>query len=224
MAVHTTWFCSQDPLLIPNSSQQFCPPPSSSSHLMLFPDPFPPSQSPLQQIPCSPPLKKQSLVDMDLFFQSESEKLREMVMEEQRRQQGALLQSYESRIAGVMRQREAELAMAKSRNRELQDLMAGAELEARLWERRAAENEAAVSELSQRLRQAAVAEREAEESCCGGGSTAGEGCRTCGSGRAMSVVFLPCRHLCCCKSCDVFLEACPVCAAVKEDSLQVILP
>ncbi|VFQ76277.1 unnamed protein product [Cuscuta campestris] len=209
MAVHTTWFCSQDPLLLP---------------------PFIPnsSQSPLQQIPCSPPLKKQSLVDMDLFFQSESEKLREMVMEEeQRRQQGALLQSYESRIAGAMRQRDAELAMAKSRNRELQDLMAGAELEARLWERRAAENEAAVSELSHRLRQAAAAEREAEESFCGGGSTpspAEGGCMTCGSGRAMSVVFLPCRHLCCCKSCDVFLEACPVCAAVKEDSLQVILP
>lgn len=169
----------------------------------------------------------------------QNQKLRKMVMEEQSRQQSILLQGYESRISGLLRQRDADLAIARNKTRELQDLLIGAEVEAKLWEKKAMENEAIVSELSNRLSQ--VRERDAAlfsnssaqdaESFCG--STSAErvnkkeqqylaACKMCQS-RSLSVVFLPCRHLCCCKSCDAFLELCPVCSSLKEDSIEVIL-
>ncbi|CAH9054899.1 unnamed protein product [Cuscuta europaea] len=221
MAVQT-WFYSQDPFMASSKDGAF----SSQGLLQQIPEsrspnPFPP--------PFPSHLEKQSL-EMDLFLQFENQKLREMVVEEQRRQQRALLRCYETKAAALMRQKDLEIAMAKNKNRELQDFLIGAEVEAKLWERKAAENETIATELSNRLRQVITAERESEQSFCGGGGgvstsalSEGMGCKVCQSRRVMSVVFLPCRHLCCCKSCDVFLELCPVCAALKEDSLEVFL-
>ncbi|CAN6381431.1 unnamed protein product [Urochloa humidicola] len=49
-------------------------------------------------------------------------------------------------------------------------------------------------------------------------------CRGCGGGgggEAASVLLLPCRHLCLCKSCEPWAEACPVCLAAKTGAIHV---
>lgn len=45
-------------------------------------------------------------------------------------------------------------------------------------------------------------------------------CKWCNDG-SLCVVFLPCKHLCCCKVCEPLLGLCPVCHSVKQGSLEI---
>lgn len=47
-------------------------------------------------------------------------------------------------------------------------------------------------------------------------------CRSCNS-RSSCFMFLPCRHLCSCKACEAFLEACPACRMPKKSSIEALL-
>ncbi|MQL82343.1 hypothetical protein Taro_014817 [Colocasia esculenta] len=47
-------------------------------------------------------------------------------------------------------------------------------------------------------------------------------CKVCMQ-QEVSVLLLPCRHLCLCKQCEARLDACPVCNAVKNASLQIFM-
>ena len=46
-------------------------------------------------------------------------------------------------------------------------------------------------------------------------------CRVCYS-RAACMLVLPCRHICACKSCEVTLTHCPICASTKANAVEVI--
>jgi len=45
-------------------------------------------------------------------------------------------------------------------------------------------------------------------------------CRVCYS-RAACMLVLPCRHICACKSCEVTLTHCPICASSKANAVEV---
>lgn len=45
-------------------------------------------------------------------------------------------------------------------------------------------------------------------------------CRSCGS-QFSCMLLIPCQHLCACKTCVAFLDACPVCNVKKIDSIKV---
>jgi len=45
-------------------------------------------------------------------------------------------------------------------------------------------------------------------------------CRVCYS-RAACMLVLPCRHICACKSCEVTLTHCPICASTKVNAVEV---
>lgn len=47
-------------------------------------------------------------------------------------------------------------------------------------------------------------------------------CRACKS-KEVSVLLMPCRHLCLCKECDGFIGVCPVCQSMKTASVLVYL-
>ncbi|XP_061372477.1 probable BOI-related E3 ubiquitin-protein ligase 3 [Gastrolobium bilobum] len=46
-------------------------------------------------------------------------------------------------------------------------------------------------------------------------------CKCCNS-RSSCCLFLPCRHLCSCKACEAFLQACPVCRMPKKSSIETL--
>ena len=76
----------------------------------------------------------------------------------------------------------------------------------------------------------ATAEKEKKRiECCGGVSEFEQNtrrgvmvCKSCHS-RSSSFLFLPCRHLSCCKVCNTFLEACPVCSTPKKATIELRL-
>ncbi|KAI3464807.1 hypothetical protein Pfo_021470 [Paulownia fortunei] len=184
-------------------------------------------------------LEKQR-VEMDWFLQLENKRLRRSILQEETRQQAIIMQRYESRIKSLMLQKDEELAVARNKTRELQDFLKAAEIEARAWEKKTTEKEAIVSELNNRLNQAKqkhclfpnpAQEDDAVSFCDSSSGSTGEkreepskkmACKLC-QARSLCVVFFPCRHLCCCRSCEALLGHCPVCETVKEASLEVFL-
>lgn len=169
-------------------------------------------------------------LDISIFIQNleQSKRLRRLILHEETRLQALIMQRYESRIRALMLQKDEELAIARNRSRELQDSLKGAEMEARAWEKKATEKEAIVSDLNSRLKQVMEDDDDAVSFC---DSSSEEPCKEkmmkgccklCQAGR-LCVVFFPCRHLCCCKSCEGLLGHCPICDTVKEASLEVVL-
>lgn len=56
-------------------------------------------------------------------------------------------------------------------------------------------------------------------------STSGEqmACKACRT-KEVSMLLLPCRHLCLCLHCEGFIDVCPVCQSLKNTSVQVDMP
>ncbi|KAK4437625.1 putative BOI-related E3 ubiquitin-protein ligase 2 [Sesamum alatum] len=173
-------------------------------------------------------------MEIDLFINSQNERLR-LALQEQRRQQMAMfMKKYESKIQFIIKQKEEEMARAAKKSMELQDFLKRMELENQTWQRVAKENEAMVASLNStigRLREAAGNAAEDAESCCVEEEKKTETwvektrkmvCRCCNS-RNSCVIMLPCRHLCSCRDCEALLHSCPVCRTVKKASIEALI-
>ncbi|KAG8492145.1 hypothetical protein CXB51_015623 [Gossypium anomalum] len=178
-----------------------------------------------------------------LFFwwgKTQNEGLKSVLREQRRRQLGTLLKTMEWKALYLMKRKEEDLARATKKTMELEACLKKAEMESEWWERLAKANEAMVMDLSNTMEQVKdelirvsnnnTAE-DTESHCCGScdqrDDQQGEkkskrvACKRCRS-RSSCVLFLPCRHLCSCISCEAFLDSCPVCKSVKEASMNVL--
>lgn len=178
--------------------------------------------------------------EIDLFLQLQNQRLRSALQEERKQQLSVLLNTLESKTQRLIRQKDEELAAATNKTMELENCLKRAEMEKESWKRLAKANETMVVHLNNTLEQ--VKEKlvlvnngtdDAESMCggsCGGDrmevlqmveeqgrNMACKGCHT----RNSCVLFLPCRHLCSCKTCEAFLGSCPVCKSVKQGSVEV---
>lgn len=172
--------------------------------------------------------------ELECILQLQNEKLRFALHEQRKQQLLALMSSLESKTLSLIRQKEADLAEARKKGMELQDRLRRVEIESQTWQRVAKANEAMIMDLNNTLqevreRQVWVGNRaeDAESSCeeLGGKVMSPETSMVCRSCKAQNscVLFLPCRHLCSCKSCEAFLGSCPVCESTKEASMEVFL-
>ncbi|KZV20127.1 SBP family protein [Dorcoceras hygrometricum] len=169
-------------------------------------------------------------LEMNWFLQLENQNLRSLVQEATRKQAAVLHKHYESRIKFIMQQKDEQLSNSRNKAIELQDFLRRAEMEAKAWEAKATEKEAAVSDLNNKLKQFRLKEYslcDSSSSSCSTkqtGKTKEEsrkiGCKLCEARRSCVVLF-PCKHLCCCTACEPLLGHCPVCGTVKEASLEV---
>ncbi|RDX61501.1 putative BOI-related E3 ubiquitin-protein ligase 3, partial [Mucuna pruriens] len=186
----------------------------------------------------------------DDYITSQNEKLRIFLQEQRKQQVGELLKRAESNAACLLRQKDEEIAHARKKSSELNEFLRRLEVENQSWRRVAEEKEAMVVSLHnslEEMKERALYQGTAEdaESCCDDniGNTATEGesrlcrggvgeveqirkrtmnCKCCKSQKSC-FMFLPCRHLCSCKTCEPFLQLCPVCNMPKKSSIETLI-
>ncbi|KAG8493697.1 hypothetical protein CXB51_011667 [Gossypium anomalum] len=164
-----------------------------------------------------------------------NERLRSALREQRKRQSAILLKCMESKAMHLIRQKEEDLARATKKTMELEASLRKAEMESHSWQNLAKAKEAMIMDLNNTLEQAreslvwvSNAPEDAEslfrdqqgEMKQKSNNNNKMACKHCNA-RSSCVVFLPCRHLCSCKSCETFLEGCPVCNSIKEASIKV---
>ncbi|MBA0868628.1 hypothetical protein Goshw_016638 [Gossypium schwendimanii] len=183
-------------------------------------------------------------LDCILHFQARvlsfnNERLKSVLREQRRRQLGTLLKTMEWKALYLMKRKEEDLARATKKTMELEACLKKTEMESEWWERLAKANEAMVMDLSNTMLQVKEelirvsnknTAEDTESHCCGScdqrddqqgeKKTKKVACKHCRF-RSSCVLFLPCRHLCSCISCEAFLDSCPVCKSVKEASMNV---
>ncbi|GMH18024.1 hypothetical protein Nepgr_019865 [Nepenthes gracilis] len=187
--------------------------------------------------------------EIDSYLRVQNERLKYAIQQLRKQQMEALLNQLETKTLALMRQKEQELAKVREKTEQLEEFLRKAEIETEVWQRAAKESEAMVMGLKNMLEQAkkrlpssnggAGEAAHDAESVCGSSynscSRKGErgkgkemelkkmnGCKSCNS-RVSCIVFLPCKHLCCCESCEALLVLCPVCQSVKDGSIEVFL-
>ncbi|XP_031126640.1 probable BOI-related E3 ubiquitin-protein ligase 3 [Ipomoea triloba] len=182
--------------------------------------------------------EKQKL-DLDRFICLQNERLRFGVQEQRMEQLGLILRSYEAKTQFLLKYKEGEMRVAMNKRAELESLVKRLESEKQSWEQVVKEKEAMVASLSKTLegvRESTWAED--AESCndeddqvlffLDQGNHEGEQglrkmvCKSCNV-RCSSVVFLPCKHLSSCKSCEAFLHSCPICRLPKTSFIPALL-
>lgn len=155
----------------------------------------------------------------------------------------SFLGAVEKAVGRKLREKEVQIESMNRRNKELNERIKQVSMEAQSWHYRARFNESLVSVLKNNLNQAiAQGTSQGREGCgdsevddaassygpsspLGGAAVlppAAMACRACRS-REISVLLLPCRHLCLCKICGGSVNVCPVCRSAKTASVPVFM-
>ncbi|KAF3324941.1 putative BOI-related E3 ubiquitin-protein ligase 2 [Carex littledalei] len=175
-------------------------------------------------------LEKQMQED-DQLLQVFNQHLREALQESRSRNTFALVTSAEN-VSEAIKQKDNELAFANLKTQELHENLQKA-IEARdAWQSIAMEKMEMVADLQVTLQNMVTHDAPCfsstlpqSEEVKVGESTCARPFLPCKLCRYLSacMVFLPCRHLCVCKLCDISVSACPVCNAEKVQSIEVLL-
>eukprot|EP00262_Sarcandra_glabra_P012213 TRINITY_DN3104_c1_g2_i2.p1 TRINITY_DN3104_c1_g2~~TRINITY_DN3104_c1_g2_i2.p1 ORF type:complete len:274 (-),score=0.65 TRINITY_DN3104_c1_g2_i2:517-1338(-) len=185
---------------------------------------------------------KQQRDEIDQFLQTQGDQLRRTLAETRQRHYRALFGAAEESAARRLKGKDAELEKAARVHAGLEERVAYLKAEAHVWQSKARAHEATAASLQAQLQQAMMArgaaqDKREEVGCAGGEMPADDAesahidpdrpvsvplCRACRK-RGMSVVLLPCRHLCVCTDCDAAVDACPVCRCVRSASVEVYL-
>lgn len=152
----------------------------------------------------------------------------------------------EDKVLEKLREKEAEVENINKRNVELEEQMEQLTAEAGVWQQRARYNENMISALKFNLQQVYAQSRDSKEGC---GDSEVDDTASCCNGRAsdihilckesndmkqvmtckvcrvneVSMLLLPCKHLCLCKDCESKLSFCPLCQSFKFIGMEVYM-
>ncbi|MFS8025138.1 putative transcription factor C2H2 family [Helianthus anomalus] len=173
--------------------------------------------------------------EIEEMISLQNERLRLALQAHKKQQLLTILKNYESKSKLLLRQKDEEIKRATNRRIELEEFLRRTDIERQKWQTVANETEAMVINLNNTIEQMVSDQNmkkdaEDEGSCCYENNNSENMktnktmkiCKSCFN-EDSCVVMLPCRHLCSCESCNVFLHSCPVCKMVKKASIQVSL-
>lgn len=152
----------------------------------------------------------------------------------------------EEKVLQKLHEKEAEVESINKRNMELEERMEQLTVEAGAWQQRARYNENMIAALKLNLQQVYVQGRDSKEGC---GDSEVDDTASCCNGRSIdfhllskdnndkqemmtckvcrvnevSMLLLPCKHLCLCKDCENKLSFCPLCQSSKFIGMEVYM-
>lgn len=186
--------------------------------------------------------------EFDHYIKVQEEKVLKGVTELRQRQTVSFLNAIEKGVNRKLHEKEIELENMKCKNKELIERIKQVSVEVQSWHYKTKYNESVVTFLKSNLQQImAQGAKRGKEGC--GDSEVDDAasytnanrlgiidvpgssvftkkptnCRAC-KVREVSVLLLPCRHLCLCKDCEGFIDICPVCSVMKTATVQVYMP
>uniref|UniRef100_A0A803L8K8 RING-type domain-containing protein n=2 Tax=Chenopodium quinoa TaxID=63459 RepID=A0A803L8K8_CHEQI len=187
--------------------------------------------------------------EFDQYIRIQEENIKKGIAELKHRHTVSLLNALEKEVSHKIHEKDVEIENLNQRNKELMEKIRQIALEAQSWHLRAKQNESLVNVLRNNINQVVLQgatlmkegcdENMADDavSCCNQNLQDPSAnhqnhlpsvkelvhCKVCKS-KEVSVLLLPCRHLCLCTDCDVFIDdICPVCRVKKAGSLQVYM-
>ncbi|KAK7283295.1 hypothetical protein RIF29_12716 [Crotalaria pallida] len=184
--------------------------------------------------------------EVDRFLRVQGEQLRETILEKVQATQQQIFSIIEDRVLQKLREKEAEVESINKRNIELEEHMEQLAVEADAWQQRAIYNEHMIAALKFNLQQVYAQSRDIKErcgdsevddttSCINGGTidfhllSKGNNdmkemmtCKACRVNE-VTMLLLPCKHLCLCKDCESRLSFCPLCQSSKFIGMEVYM-
>lgn len=169
----------------------------------------------------------------------------ETILEKVQATQLQSLSVIEDKILQKLREKEAEIESINKRNIELEERMEQLTVEADVWQQRAIYNENMIAALKLNLQQVYAQSRDSKEGC---GDSEVDDTASCFNGQSIdfhllsrennmkemmtckacrvnevTMLLLPCKHLCLCKDCESRLSFCPLCQSSKFIGVEVYM-
>lgn len=191
--------------------------------------------------------------EFDHYIKIQEQHFGKGVRDMRQRHMTSFLTAIEKGVGEKLHEKELEIEIMNRKNRELVERIKQVALEAQNWHYRAKYNESVVNALKANLHQAISqcaadhgkegfgdSELDDAASCIdpnnylsnpvGNGKSISRyqgskehmNCKGC-KVKEVSILLMPCRHVCLCKKCDGFISVCPVCQTMKTASVQVYL-
>ncbi|KAF7838319.1 E3 ubiquitin-protein ligase BOI-like [Senna tora] len=186
--------------------------------------------------------------ELDCFIKFQEESIIKGLRELKQKHMISFLSAIEKGVSRKLYEKELEIESMNHKNKELLERVKQVSMEVQSWHYRAKYSESVVNVLRNNLQQVMAqgvmhgkktcdSEIEDVASCTNVnylGITEHDAdleslkkkkqvnCRACNV-KEISVLMLPCRHLCLCKDCEVFIDVCPICGMKKTASVEVFM-
>lgn len=185
--------------------------------------------------------------EFDHYIRIQEENLTKGVRELRQRHTAAFLSAVEKGVGKKLHEKDLELENMNRKNKELEERVKQVTAEVQSWHYRAKYNESVVNVLKSNLQQVmAQGTMQGKEGCgdsevddaasytnqnhlsfVDGFGTSGVTrnqmtCKSCKI-KEVSILLLPCKHLCLCKDCAAFIDVCPLCNMIRTDLAQVYM-
>lgn len=190
--------------------------------------------------------------ELDQYIKLQKDQLSKGVRDMKQKHMAALLTYIEKGISAKLKEKDVEIENMNRKSRELAERIKQVAVEAQSWHYRAKYNETVVHALRNNLQQAISQGAEQGKEGFGDSEVDDNAsyidpnnflnipgapinptyksqqdrenltCRAC-KAKAVSMLLMPCRHLCLCKDCEGFINVCPVCQMVKTAGVEVYL-
>jgi len=136
----------------------------------------------------------------------------------------------------ILKIKNEEIAKVANKSHEMENLLRSLQTKNRELKKRIDEREATVvalhTMLDEEKKKTRMFEENDAESCCGENEEVRADkcirrrknimfCAKCVT-NSSSVLFLPCRHLSSCRTCEALLEACPICGMEKKGTVEIL--
>ncbi|XP_028772550.1 probable BOI-related E3 ubiquitin-protein ligase 2 [Neltuma alba] len=186
---------------------------------------------------------QQQDVEIDRFLKVQGEQMRQSILEKVEATQLESISIVEGKVLDKIREGEAKVEVMNKRNKELEERTEQLRFEVGAWQQRSKYNENMVASLKYSLQQVQLQSRDGKEGCgdsevddtasyCHGGSIDFQllskdnnemmKCKACRVNE-VSMLLLPCKHLCLCKDCESRLSFCPLCQSSKFMGMEVYM-